>query len=245
MNHDHRLGWPPLALLLNDSPPTPKAEKVEGKRREEFVAFETGDWLPDGARWVGSYLVSAQEYAEYLQWQASKFNGAATPTRREVATSGPLAEAAPPSKPATQAGEWIEWKGGECPIPDDALHQVCFRDGVKSGIDDTPADWGWSHSGSSSDIVAYRLLTPAQEAGKVEPVCWLGRGVPNLYRPANNPNGAELRSALLGEPWRETPLSWERHEFNDTSSFEPIYPGDPRLAGWGLDSQESPVKGVT
>lgn len=49
---------------------------------------------------------------------------------------------------------WIEWKGGECPIADDALVDIKFPDWDE--ILSTPAgDWNWGEDCYA--IIAYRL----------------------------------------------------------------------------------------
>ena len=56
-------------------------------------------------------------------------------------------------------GEWVEWKGGECPIADGVRHQVKLRDGYLSSDDLEARSWvGWDHIDGESDIVAYRVL---------------------------------------------------------------------------------------
>lgn len=85
---------------------------------------------------------------------------------------------------------WIEWGGGECPVPRDTMVDVIFgRGGIMStNIADR---WRWNHSGTDSDIIAYRLHKPQQEeqpeAGEEDmnecigqaPVAeWNGEGLP-------------------------------------------------------------------
>jgi hypothetical protein len=53
---------------------------------------------------------------------------------------------------------WIEWTGGECPLPDGTPNQVKFRDGDISGIDSSPETWQWHHTGSQADIIAYKIV---------------------------------------------------------------------------------------
>ncbi len=67
------------------------------------------------------------------------------------------AEAAQQQAPQPYADGWIPWAGGECPIGDDVLHQVRFRDGGESNPDDWASDWRWLHEGRICDIVAYRI----------------------------------------------------------------------------------------
>ena len=58
--------------------------------------------------------------------------------------------------------DWIEWKGGECPVPADTVVNVRFRNGRESMSD--ACNWCWSHGGSSEDIVAYRVVKEADAA---------------------------------------------------------------------------------
>ena len=56
--------------------------------------------------------------------------------------------------------DWIEWKGGECPVPDSTMVEVRFRDGRTPTR--RPADmfdWGYGkgYLMRNSDIVAYRV----------------------------------------------------------------------------------------
>jgi len=60
---------------------------------------------------------------------------------------------------------WIEWLGGECPVPLDAVVQAKFRNGTKHT---EQANWwaggmgvnNWKHSATYplADIVAYRII---------------------------------------------------------------------------------------
>lgn len=57
--------------------------------------------------------------------------------------------------------DWIEWAGGECPVPDRTQILVRFRfengAGNEGDYSEGPEDLRWSHVGSWGDIVAYRL----------------------------------------------------------------------------------------
>lgn len=59
--------------------------------------------------------------------------------------------------------EWIEWKGGECPVPAGTVVDYMLRDGevVKSVEAD---QLRWDFNGWQSDIIAYRLHVPQQSA---------------------------------------------------------------------------------
>ena len=71
---------------------------------------------------------------------------------------------------AAKNGDWIEWRGGECPVPTGTLVDVKWRDGrIDDGIpakishDLDPSKRNaisWRHHGNSYDIIAYRLHQP-------------------------------------------------------------------------------------
>ncbi len=69
------------------------------------------------------------------------------------------------------AGEWIEWNGGECPVPKGTLVDVQYRDGdvcnklqanvVMDQWPDASVSF-WGHSNHEKDITAYRLHQPQE-----------------------------------------------------------------------------------
>lgn len=73
--------------------------------------------------------------------------------------------------------DWIDWGGGECPVPTGTLVDVKWRDGrIDDGIpakishDLDPSKRNaisWRHHGNSHDIISYRLHQP-QEAEQTE-----------------------------------------------------------------------------
>ena len=89
--------------------------------------------------------------------------------------------------------DWIEWGGGECPVNASEMVDVIFGRGgiISTNIADC---WRWNHSGTDSDIIAYRLHQP-QEVEQAEaddeadlnecigqdaaPV-WNGEGLPSV-----------------------------------------------------------------
>lgn len=75
---------------------------------------------------------------------------------------------------------WIEWGGGECPVPRGTLVDVRYRDGRQlnalSANDGTlnPRDASfvfWRNDGSEKDIIAYRLHK-TNEAERVRDAAW-------------------------------------------------------------------------
>lgn len=103
---------------------------------------------------------------------------------------------------------WIEWGGGECPVSDNAMVDVRYRDGQihKAQLADS-YEWGHGYAHfvtTSADIIAYRLHQPQEVAQTKEddeadlnecisqdaaPV-WNGEGLP--------PVGCECEYSLNG-----------------------------------------------
>lgn len=63
-----------------------------------------------------------------------------------------------------QWSEWIEWKGGECPIPGVKEWWYRFRDGEEGRVHRELAEsCRWHHRDNCADIVAYRVRLTAQQ----------------------------------------------------------------------------------
>lgn len=54
---------------------------------------------------------------------------------------------------------WIEWSGGECPVPDNTKVQVKFWDGYEPVITE-PQGLRWKHFIAHANIIAYRVVKP-------------------------------------------------------------------------------------
>lgn len=58
----------------------------------------------------------------------------------------------------TASEGWIEWRGGDCPVDSDAIVEVKYRwHNQHQYSNDRAGDFDWEHTGSSCDIIAYRL----------------------------------------------------------------------------------------
>ncbi len=56
-------------------------------------------------------------------------------------------------------GEWIEWKGGECPVDPNSRPMYRMRGGGKESCDVLAKHLTWQHIGGASwEIVAYKVL---------------------------------------------------------------------------------------
>jgi len=69
-----------------------------------------------------------------------------------------------------QDGDWIEWGGGDCPVPEGTIVDVRYRNGRErfdlpameqcAGCDDDASDDYWHDDDQYNDIVAYRVVKP-------------------------------------------------------------------------------------
>jgi hypothetical protein len=55
--------------------------------------------------------------------------------------------------------DWIEWKGGACPVDLGERVEATLRDGWSGGSTNAGL-CRWNHDGTSGDIIAYRLAQP-------------------------------------------------------------------------------------
>jgi len=59
--------------------------------------------------------------------------------------------------------DWIDWKGGECPLPLGTRYDIRYRDGLElhgEVVRDKPRlnKMLWSNTGNGDDYVAYRVV---------------------------------------------------------------------------------------
>lgn len=51
---------------------------------------------------------------------------------------------------------WVDWEGGECPVDENELVRVKFRNGEVD--EDSASEYNWHHYWGTSDIVAYKVI---------------------------------------------------------------------------------------
>lgn len=122
------------------------------------------------------YAEQEQSDANATVWNRSQRLKAAETKRDEIVAEmrrllSPAAlEPAPQTDPEGDAvqipeGGWTLWRGGECPVPLGTPVTVAHADG---GVYNATAGEGcatrWEQTGRESDIIAYRIGQPAQEA---------------------------------------------------------------------------------
>lgn len=61
--------------------------------------------------------------------------------------------------PPKKVDGWIAWAGGECPVDVRLFVDVMFRY-QETAATDMAGCWRWNHTGTDSDIIAYRLHHP-------------------------------------------------------------------------------------
>lgn len=63
-------------------------------------------------------------------------------------------------KPQPDADDWIEWHGGECPVPEGRKFQIRRRDGYETSVIKGAKIWAWGPPDKPrvSDIIAYRIV---------------------------------------------------------------------------------------
>lgn len=62
--------------------------------------------------------------------------------------------------------DWIEWKGGICPIDGNEFIQVQYRGGKKSDPACFADNFYWHHTGKDLDIIAYRITENTKPRNK-------------------------------------------------------------------------------
>lgn len=99
---------------------------------------------------------------------------------------------------------WIEWQGGECPLPESARVEVRHEDGDQlMACAGKGAAAGWSHDGVDGDIIAYRPVLDTDDT-KPEPPAWDGEGRP--------PIGVPIESKH-----KDATLEWANPDFHETT----------------------------
>ena len=61
----------------------------------------------------------------------------------------------------TTQSDWIEWRGGECPVPDQTKVSVLFRNGSIDYVGSAGIwlwEWQPNQPPNAGDIVGYRVL---------------------------------------------------------------------------------------
>jgi hypothetical protein len=106
---------------------------------------------------------AAQAEADALFEHAGQCHGEIVVRLAELGWGAPRMVPGEPVVTLDDSDGWIEWKGGECPVPKGTLIDVKYDDGYKRECkagDNYAEDW--SRTGHPRDIVAYRLTPSTQ-----------------------------------------------------------------------------------
>lgn len=110
------------------------------------------------------------------------------PTEEEPVLTGPWSYLG-----EQDAEGWIAWTGGENPVPGMRV-DVRWSEGDEDSSIKSDR-WEWGHYAGSLNIIAFRLVAPAETAGEV-----------SRDRPAKEPGGMECQSCwtiFIGEPFHD------------------------------------------
>ena len=72
------------------------------------------------------------------------------------------------SRDAPHGSQWIEWKGGECPVAGDVMVTVRIGSLGESSLPYRADGFSWKHYGSEADIIAYRVCAPLETGAPVQ-----------------------------------------------------------------------------
>lgn len=156
------------------------------------------------SRIKGSYSIAKDEVS------------AATDRLTSIITRAQYEAALAASKAAVGNNGWIQWHGGECPVDSDAIVEVKYRwHNQHQYSNDRAGDFDWAHTGSSSDIIAYRLQQPGIDSRAnddrleqdlnecigqdVDMPEWNGEGLP----PVGTICQAKVPRSITGWEWRK------------------------------------------
>ena len=128
-----------------------KASEEDIKAQAEVIrSSSTLGILPDGWRVVARYMHADAMLAAREQEKTNQCGETCERAKLCAVCAAPLEQ-------ETQGADgWIEWNGGECPVPGDTIVQIKLRGGVEnSGL---AWRYGWDKYNNASDIVAYRVV---------------------------------------------------------------------------------------
>lgn len=133
-----RGGWPEGALNATQDKDGEVCFSAGAVPEFGCAAWEGGDWC-------GS---------EFHTIRASDYTTA-------IITREQYESALAASKAVVGHDGWIQWAGGDCPVDSDAIVELKYRwHNQHQYSNDRAGDFDWAHTGSSCDIIAYRLQHP-------------------------------------------------------------------------------------
>ena len=125
-------------------------------------------------------------------------------------------------------GPPIKWDGGECPVPENTLVRVKFRD-RDSESEDIAGVYRWTNDGDGADIVSYCTITEQSDLEAAEKLLRekeIEMSTKKIYGPPIKWDGGEcpvprdqevmvkLRSGVVRGPGRAVSYLWAHHDDN-------------------------------
>ena len=139
------------------------AERERDRREADFQAMLKAEHRISGAYVDLRSIIGAmnppstqfESLTKYVSMVARKLVDERDALKQRLTDSGCDLQAL---KAVPAPGEWVEWKGGECPIAKTSACVVKFSDGEE--LDTWPAGyWRWTHCDNQDDnIIAYRII---------------------------------------------------------------------------------------
>lgn len=134
-----------------------------------------------------------------------------------------MMDTAPEISSQLTADGWINWRGGECPVPAGTLVNVRLRDGLAIWKFDA-ARLAWNNADSPSDIVAYRVAQPEASA---EPAATPAAECANDSAPVTAPGVLDRaaghmrdRAATYDAPGGERSMGKAVHALNSITGLQ-------------------------
>ena len=155
-----RGGWPEGALNATQDKDGEVCFSDGAVPEFGYAAWEGGNWCGNEF-----YTITAIDYATAIITR-DQYESALDASKElrpyQVSTGHYTADTgAGKTASAADADGWIDWHGGECPVPKNALVDVKLRD---NWVDECSSadNWQWKHFGNHTDIIAYRLQNPTK-----------------------------------------------------------------------------------
>lgn len=227
----------PIDLLRSLIVPEPTEESEAEKLVSEWLGGGTVDGDEDYVRLVQFILDKQKRDGEAMLANAMENLNAATLIRSSAVTG--TMKASPDDikainealrycepKPQYVYGPWIEWHGGECPVPGDWIVEYKLRNGFQSPFlnpcKGVKLDWEhptFRHLGDSCDITHYRVRFELNRwYGWTGGPCPVGDDVLIAYHTSNGCAGGNARGSDLY--WTHPSNGADITRFKITSSGE-------------------------
>ncbi|MEN4830028.1 hypothetical protein [Pantoea vagans] len=134
------------------------------ERKDVFIVVRKAGHLPYIKRPVGDvadyllqiYQQNPEVFCDVVTYRFAGASGQWVQDGKELLAELEI-EIPATEKQERGEGEWVEWKGGECPVESDLKVDTRLRCGLYSDADEARLIY-WNHTGRGSDVIAYRII---------------------------------------------------------------------------------------